>query len=428
MLSQVPPRARAGWFEAQPRAEALEPQFSPGRSPRRPGQPRAGPACTRSQRGGAAGGWSARGRQVGGPAPVGRVYLARRKPGRRGRSGGRARPSEQPPDCAAAPARTSLRPRRPAAPTPKAAPALRDPARLGPGRREAARTPRRPRPWREDRRAVGDLAGGAGGGVALSAPPERGRGDGARGSPGAAAQVAAGGTPAATVRGVDAGVDADPERRGCPRRVSRCGQGRAGAGVAGRAWEALGVEFWVGGGKGQGSHPGRCGTAAGTSFRAGRDPRRLTCSLRICLELTADSCLPPPPARAKTSFPLSAEGGDRRLSGLPPSGGRARPRHAARAHLRAWCPGVKPLWARRLAGRPGGAACSARFPGTRWLWLLWAAGGTVSFLPGSPFSSPLGRQRGVWRSLRDSLGISVGLWQETSAFGSLVLPFPVATG
>lgn len=107
------PALGRGGSAAQPRAEALEPQFSPGRSPRRTGQPHAGPACARSPRGGAAGRWSARGRQVGGPAPVGSVYLARRKPGRRGRSGGRARPSEQQPDCAAAPARTSLRPRRP---------------------------------------------------------------------------------------------------------------------------------------------------------------------------------------------------------------------------------------------------------------------------------------------------------------------------
>ena len=182
------------------------------------------------------------------------------------------------------------------------------------------------------------------------------------------------------------------------------------------------MEFWVGGGKGQGGHPGRCGTVAWASFRAGRGPRRLTCSVRILLELTPDSCLPPPPARTKTSFPLSAEGGDRQRSGLPPSGGLAWLRRAAAStcsHLRAWGPGT--------VRRPEGTACSARFPGTRWLWLLWTAGGTVSFLPGSPFSPPFGRQRWVWRSLRVSLGISVGLWQETSAFGFLVLCFPVAT-
>lgn len=115
------------------------------------------------------------------------------------------------------------------------------------------------------------------------------------------------------------------------------------------------MEFWVGGGKGQGGHPGRCGTAAWASFRAGRGPRRLTCSVRIRLELTPDSCLSPPPARAKTSFPLSAEGGDRQRSGLPPSGGLAWLRRAAAStcsHLRAWRPGVKPLWARGLAGVP----------------------------------------------------------------------------
>ena len=113
------------------------------------------------------------------------------------------------------------------------------------------------------------------------------------------------------------------------------------------------MEFCVGGGKGQGGHPGRCGTAA--SFRAGRGTRRLTCPVRIRLELTADSCLPPPPARAKTSFPLNAEGGDRRRSGLPPSGGLAWLRRAAAstcAHLRAWRPGVKPPLGPGLAGVP----------------------------------------------------------------------------
>ena len=160
------------------------------------------------------------------------------------------------------------------------------------------------------------------------------------------------------------------------------------------------MEFWVGGGKGQGGHPGPCGTAAWASFRAGRGTRRLTCPVRIRLELTADSCLPPPPARAKTSFPLSAEGGDRRRSGLPPSGGLAWLRRAAAstcAHLRPparLAPGCEAPPGPGTGRRPEGAACSARSPGTRWLWLLWTAGGTVSFLPGSPFSSPFGRQRG----------------------------------
>ena len=67
----------------------------------------------------------------------------------------------------------------------------------------------------------------AGGGRALLRPRSGDRGDPGAGLPRAAAQVAAGGSRAAALRGVGAGVDADPERRGCPQRVSRCGLGRA---------------------------------------------------------------------------------------------------------------------------------------------------------------------------------------------------------
>lgn len=184
------------------------------------------------------------------------------------------------------------------------------------------------------------------------------------------------------------------------------------------------MEFWVGGGKGQGGHPGPCGTAAWASFRAGRGTRRLTCPVRIRLELTADSCLSPPPARAKTSFPLSAEGGDRRRSGLPPSGGLAWLRRAAAstcAHLRAWRPGVKPPLGPGLAGVPRvpRALHDPQAPGGSGSSGLLGALSRFSQALLSPLLSE-GRG-GDWRSLRVSLGISVGLWQETSAFGFLVL-------
>lgn len=227
LLSGLPPCALGrGDSEAQPRAEAQRAtiQPRPESAPASRGCPRAGPVSAASPRGRAARRWSRpAGNRWGGSARPGRVYLARRKPGGRGRGGGRARRSGPSPSVAAARqrgracgpggprARPGRRRRRPG--TPRA---------WGPRGEEAAWTPRRPRPGSGERSTVGDPRRGAGGPLCAL-----GAGTRPRGSPGTAAQVAAGGSRAVALRGVGAGVDAEPERRGCPQRVSRCGLGRA---------------------------------------------------------------------------------------------------------------------------------------------------------------------------------------------------------
>lgn len=95
-----------------------------------------------------------------------------------GRGGVRARPLSSAASQRGAPARTSLRPWRPASPTRKAAPAAREPraARAwGPGGGEVNWTPRRTQPGSGERSAVGDRRRGRAGGGALS--PRAGSGE-----------------------------------------------------------------------------------------------------------------------------------------------------------------------------------------------------------------------------------------------------------
>lgn len=90
----------------------------------------------------------------------------------------RARPLSSAASQRGAPARTSLRPWRPASPTRKAAPAAREPraARAwGPGGGEVNWTPRRTQPGSGERSAVGDRRRGRAGGGALS--PRAGSGE-----------------------------------------------------------------------------------------------------------------------------------------------------------------------------------------------------------------------------------------------------------
>ena len=90
------------------------------------------------------------------------------------------------------------------------------------------------------------------------------------------------------------------------------------------------VEFRVRGDRGQGGRPDLRRLAAPT--RAGGElsgrggfPTSVKCFLMTHLEPSGRLLpSPPPPHEPKTSFLLSAEGGDRRLSGLPPSGGPSR--------------------------------------------------------------------------------------------------------
>lgn len=210
--------------------------------------------------------------------------------------------------------------------------------------------------------------------------------------------------------------------------MSRCGQGRVGG--RGRGQSVGGARGGVLRGRWQRSRGppwavrDRCELQGRPGYPPLNVPRKDTSGAYRRL-------LPAPsPSPGENQFPFERRG--RRQATLRASAfrrpGLAPPRR--RVHLRPparLAPGCEAPPGPGTGRRPEGAACSARSPGTRWLWLLWTAGGTASFLPGSPFSSPFGRQRGGWRSLGVSLGISVGLWQETSAFGFLVLCFPVAT-
>lgn len=175
------PALGRGGSQAQPRAEALEPQFSPGRSPRRPGQPRAGPACARSPRGGAAERWSARGRRWEARLPKAVFTWLAGSPGGGGGAAGAPGPRSS---SQTAPPRQRGRACGPGdrGRDPEGGAGAPGPRALGARAAGGGPDPAAPAAWRDDRRAVGDLAGG--GRVPLSAPSERGRGNGAQGFPG----------------------------------------------------------------------------------------------------------------------------------------------------------------------------------------------------------------------------------------------------
>lgn len=146
MLSQVPPRARAGWFGGSAASGGSRAAVQPGpeSAPHRaaPRGARVRPEPARRSRGEVVGA-----RAAGGRPGSRRQCLPGSQEAREAGEERRARPAlgaaarlrrRASKDESAAP--------ETAAPTPKAAPEPRDPARLGPGRREAARTPRCPQP------------------------------------------------------------------------------------------------------------------------------------------------------------------------------------------------------------------------------------------------------------------------------------------
>lgn len=297
LLSGLPPCALGrGDSEAQPRAEAQKAavQPRPESAPASRGCPRAGPVSAASPRGRAARRWS-RPAATGGAARPGRVYLARRKPGGRGRGGGRARRSEPPPSVAAARqrgracgpggprARPGRRRRRPG--TPRA---------WGPRGEEAAWTPRRPRPGSGERRTVGDPRRGREGPYA---PSERGPGRGAPPGGGAGGgRWQPGGRPA---RG----------GRGCRRRARAAGLSPTGVQVWARPGPAAGVrvEFRVRGDRGQGGRPGRAGNArCWRAFGQAGVPTSLKCFLMTHLEPSGRLLPSPPlPSRPTSRKPVS---------------------------------------------------------------------------------------------------------------------------
>uniref|UniRef100_A0A4W2BR10 Myelin basic protein n=1 Tax=Bos indicus x Bos taurus TaxID=30522 RepID=A0A4W2BR10_BOBOX len=146
MLSQVPPRARAGWFGGSAASGGSRAAVQPGpeSAPHRaaPRGARVRPEPARRSRGEVVGA-----RAAGGRPGSRRQCLPGSQEAREAGEERRARPAlgaaarlrrRASKDESAAP--------ETAAPTPKAAPEPRDPARLGPGRWEAARTPRCPQP------------------------------------------------------------------------------------------------------------------------------------------------------------------------------------------------------------------------------------------------------------------------------------------
>lgn len=225
MLSQVPPRARAGWFGGSAASGGSRAAVQPGPES---APPRAAPRGARVRPEPAR---RSRGEVVGARAAGGRPGSRRQcLPGsQEAREAGeerRARPAlgaaarlrrRASEDEPAAPAT--------AAPTPKAAPEPRDPARSG---REAARTPRRPRPG-ETIAARWVTSPGAGGCLCLR-PRSEDAGTGRRASPGGRA---GGG------RWHPGGHSARGER-GCRRRPRAAGLSPTGVQVWARPGRGLG--------------------------------------------------------------------------------------------------------------------------------------------------------------------------------------------
>lgn len=184
---------------------------------------------------GAAGG-AGRGGAAGGRAPIGgRVYLARRKPGRRGREAGCAPGRELPPSVIAASQRgRASGPGGPRLPLRKAAPAASSGTRLPTsGARAAERrpgTPRRPSGLGAASARWVIVAGAGGAAGALFPRPGAGTagtwaGPGSRGCPGQRRRWQAGGSPGPPCEWVGAGAGT--------RRASRCGP-RPGAAAGSR--------------------------------------------------------------------------------------------------------------------------------------------------------------------------------------------------